>query len=56
MEQLFIRRAIELVKEIKDAKDTEREKKLGQLEGYLTGALEIFSLLEKQNGNQERTS
>ena len=51
MEQIFIKRAIELIKEIKEAKE-DREKKIGQLEGYLTGALEIFSLAEKQNGKQ----
>jgi len=48
MEEQFIRRAIELVKEIElISKEDEVKKKLSQLEGYLTGALEIFALASK---------
>lgn len=50
MEQLFIKRAIELAKELGNAKTLEESRRqAGQLEGYLMGALEIFALAEKQN-------
>jgi hypothetical protein len=49
MEQVFIKRAIELIKEAQDLKEIpEIKKKLGQIEGYMTGALEMFALAEKQ--------
>jgi len=46
IEQTFIKRAIELTKEIqKEKTNDEMRTKAHELEGYLTGALEIFALL-----------
>ena len=48
MENEFIKRAIELAKEIeKTAKLDDSHQLASRLEGYLTGALEVFALLEK---------
>ena len=48
MEQVFIKRAIEIVTEIIKAKTLEeKDRKSGVLEGYLTGALEVFALMDK---------
>ena len=48
IEQAFIKRAIELAKSIQ-SKTTKEDMKIEamHLEGYLTGALEIFSTLNK---------
>ena len=54
MEQVFIKRAIDLIKEAQNLKElSDIKKKLGQIEGYMTGALEIFALVEKQTEKTE---
>ena len=46
--QIFTIRAIELIKEAQKIRDEkELQVKLGQLEGFMTGVLEIFTLAEK---------
>ena len=46
IEQAFIKRAIELTQEIQKSKtNDDMRTKAHELEGYLTGALEIFSML-----------
>ena len=49
MEQTFLKRAIELTQEIQKAETLkDMRQKAHQLEGYLTGAMEIFAVLEKK--------
>lgn len=48
MEQLFLKRAIELTQEAQKEKGLEDVKmKIHQLEGYLMGALEIFGVMQE---------
>ena len=48
VEETFIRRAIAIVKETQLIKEEKAlQVKLGQLEGFLTGMLELFALASK---------
>ena len=46
-QQAYLRRAIELIKKIKESKDLIRDSWIAHLEGYLMGGLEIFNQLEE---------
>jgi hypothetical protein len=46
MEQTFLKRAVELTQEIQKEKTLEKmRERAHNLEGYLTGAMEIFAVL-----------
>lgn len=49
MEQTFLKRAVELTQEIQKEKNIEKMKeRASHLEGFLTGAMEIFAVLAQK--------